>query len=640
MTIGRLVTPTIKLVRQIGKGGMGTVWAAKNLTLDSDVAVKMLERGYAIDDKSVSRFKQEAQRAARVFSPHITTVSDYGVTANGEPYIVMELLKGETLGGCIKRCGALPGDDVLQVVEQAARGLAAAHAQGVVHRDIKPENLFILDNEGSLFINILDFGIAKQMDLPPDFTIKTTTGLMVGTPSYMSPEQYTNPKLVGLRSDLWSMGVVAYEAMTGTRPFSGQTMYALAKAVTEGLFVAPTSIVSDLPKAIDTWMLRALAKKPEGRFSSAMEMANALRAILNPTSAPPDRPSSLPPLAGNSEDGPTIAFVPPKHISVKPAAFDDGQFLQGKTLTDKRLPSSPPVVARRGNIKTPPFPKERAPILISRLFDAVAVSRIEAGVELRSEKDQWLVFAENNHVYFHRWNPGQPVYEVILEPTRTGGKRIAQAWVAANKKATHNAAHLAKLFEELFSDVPSPAPISARGDALQPGQRIWVHEGDLTTLAVDALVNSADASLLGGTGLDGDIHKTAGAGLLAECRALGRCNVGEAKMTKGHSLPVKHVIHTVGPTWRDGLANERNKLASCYANSLALAANAGLRSIAFPSISTGTKKFPLDDAASIAATTALDFFARRSSVELVIFCTFTPEHTQAARAGLARVVNR
>jgi O-acetyl-ADP-ribose deacetylase (regulator of RNase III) len=210
-----------------------------------------------------------------------------------------------------------------------------------------------------------------------------------------------------------------------------------------------------------------------------------------------------------------------------------------------------------------------------------------------------------------------------------------------SKKATHNAAHLAKLFEDLFSDDPSASPISARGFSLQPAQRIWVHEGDLTTLTVDAIVNSADASLLGGTGLDGDIHKSAGAGLLAECKALGGCRVGQAKITKGHSLPVKHVIHTVGPTWRDGLANERSNLASCYANSLALAANAGLRTIAFPSISTGTKKFPLNDAALIAAKTTLDFLAHKNNaVELVIFCTFTPEHTQAAREGLARTTNR
>jgi len=159
-------------------------------------------------------------------------------------------------------------------------------------------------------------------------------------------------------------------------------------------------------------------------------------------------------------------------------------------------------------------------------------------------------------------------------------------------------------------------------------------------LTVDAIVNSADPLLLGGTGLDGDIHKAAGAGLLTECRALKGCRIGEAKMTKGHSLPVKHVIHTVGPAWRGGLLNERSSLADCYTNSLALAANANLRTVAFPSISTGSKNFPLEEAAYVAAKATLEFLTRKTSVELVIFCTFTPKHTEAARAGLTRAMNR
>jgi O-acetyl-ADP-ribose deacetylase len=262
------------------------------------------------------------------------------------------------------------------------------------------------------------------------------------------------------------------------------------------------------------------------------------------------------------------------------------------------------------------------------------------GFAPRSDNDKWFVFTEDNRVFFHRSQTGDPVYQVILEPAYHGRKRIAQAWVAANKKNLQNANFLSRLFDELFYDDPLGSPISVRGEALQPAQRIWIYEGDLTTLTVDAIVNSADPSLLGGTGLDGDIHKLAGAGLLAECRAMGKCSVGEAKMTKGHSLPVKHVIHTVGPTWRGGLLGERRKLAACYANSLAMAANANLRTVVFPSISTGTKGFPLDEAAFIAAKTTLEFFARKPAVELVIFCTFTPQHTEAAKTGLARAVNR
>jgi eukaryotic-like serine/threonine-protein kinase len=176
MTIGRLITPTLKLVREVGEGGMGQVWAAENLALGSLVAVKMLAREYADEDKWIVRFKQEAQRAARVRNPHVATIFDHGMTAEGEPYIVMELLEGETLSDRMKRNGALPLEEVETLIGQTAKALAAAHKLGVVHRDIKPANLFIVDNAGEPFVKVLDFGIAKQMDVPPDLTT-TNTGL-------------------------------------------------------------------------------------------------------------------------------------------------------------------------------------------------------------------------------------------------------------------------------------------------------------------------------------------------------------------------------------------------------------------------------------------------------------------------------
>ena len=170
MTIGRHITPTLKLVRLLGAGGMGSVWEAENLVLRSHVAVKMLAPGYIDDEKSITRFKQEAQRAARVRSPHVATVFDHGMTTGDEPYIVMELLEGETLADRIKRHRSLPLDEIELLVGQTAKALAAAHKLGVVHRDIKPANLFIVDNEGEPFVKVLDFGIAKQMDTPPDLT--------------------------------------------------------------------------------------------------------------------------------------------------------------------------------------------------------------------------------------------------------------------------------------------------------------------------------------------------------------------------------------------------------------------------------------------------------------------------------------
>jgi O-acetyl-ADP-ribose deacetylase (regulator of RNase III) len=151
---------------------------------------------------------------------------------------------------------------------------------------------------------------------------------------------------------------------------------------------------------------------------------------------------------------------------------------------------------------------------------------------------------------------------------------------------------------------------------------IHLHRGDITRLAVDAIVNAANRSLLGGGGVDGAIHRTAGPGLLEECRALGGCETGRAKLTGGHGLPARHVIHTVGPVYRGGGHGEADLLASCYRESLALAASHGLRSIAFPSISTGVYGYPKEAAARIAVTTVRDFLGAGDWPGQVTFCVF------------------
>lgn len=166
-----------------------------------------------------------------------------------------------------------------------------------------------------------------------------------------------------------------------------------------------------------------------------------------------------------------------------------------------------------------------------------------------------------------------------------------------------------------------------------------VAEGDITKLAVDAIVNAANTSLLGGGGVDGAIHRAAGPSLVRECRMIGRCPTGEARITKGYKLPAKHVIHTVGPVWDGGSHGEGGLLENCYRNSLALAREAGVRTIAFPAISTGVYRFPLNRAARIAVATVADELARdRGSIEKVIFCTFGAAATDAYRAALTALV--
>lgn len=169
--------------------------------------------------------------------------------------------------------------------------------------------------------------------------------------------------------------------------------------------------------------------------------------------------------------------------------------------------------------------------------------------------------------------------------------------------------------------------------------QIEVVQGDITRLAVDAIVNAANSSLLGGGGVDGAIHRTAGPGLLAECRALGGCRTGEAKLTGGHRLPARYVIHTVGPVWNGGTHGEPELLASCYRNSLALAAEHGVETIAFPAISTGIYGYPLEPATRIALTEARRFLARPSSIHTIIFVCFSDNAYQTYRRLVAETAS-
>ena len=195
---GAMITDRVRLVRPLRRGGMGSVWVAEHVTLQSEVAVKFVSAERMADNpEAVVRFIGEASAAAQIQSPHVVKIFDQGVTDDGVPFIVMELLRGETLRERLRRAGAMDPLEVAVLVRQLCRALAAAHRSGIIHRDIKPDNLFLLDVErdpddsaafaDSLFLKVLDFGLAKRLDV--SYSLETSTGSMVGTPSYMSPEQ-------------------------------------------------------------------------------------------------------------------------------------------------------------------------------------------------------------------------------------------------------------------------------------------------------------------------------------------------------------------------------------------------------------------------------------------------------------------
>jgi serine/threonine protein kinase len=275
-----LVTPKLRLVRQLGAGGMGAVWLADHLTLKTQVVVKFVSDKLQWSSEAVARFSREAAAASQVKSPHVVQMLDHGVTDSGMPYIVMELLEGHDLAAHLTPSG-LPAREVVPIVTQLARALARAHERGIVHRDIKPSNVFLCEmGGGELFVKLLDFGVAKHegATLPGE---ETRTGAVLGSPFYMSPEQLLGQKGVDFRSDLWSLGVLTFEALTGQRPFAGESFGALTMQVHTSELPRPSRKNPMLPPAVDDWFAKACARDPGARFSGAKEMAEALARALD-----------------------------------------------------------------------------------------------------------------------------------------------------------------------------------------------------------------------------------------------------------------------------------------------------------------------------------------------------------------------
>jgi len=289
---------------------MGSVWVAEHLGLQSQVAVKFMAPAMLDDPVSVARFRQEAKAAAEIRSPHVVRVFDHGVTEDQHHYIVMELLHGESLERRVKRVGPMDVRELLAIMIQVCKALAQAHQRGIIHRDIKPANIFLIDSDDELFVKVLDFGVAKFSG--EEAINMTAVGNMVGTPAYMSPEQLFHGKSVDHRGDLWSLGVVAYHALTGVRPFKGVTLGELCVAIKAAEFTPPGSLRNDLVPDIDAWFARALNGDPEGRFRSAKEMAQALEHAVGVSSTMGSSPSLV-------ASSPHVATFPGTAISSHPA---------------------------------------------------------------------------------------------------------------------------------------------------------------------------------------------------------------------------------------------------------------------------------------------------------------------------------
>ncbi|MBX3210998.1 MAG: protein kinase [Labilithrix sp.] len=275
VVVGETIAGKYRVDRILGEGGMGVVVAVTHLQLGERYALKFLH-GDAISPHARVRFLREAQATVRLKSEFIVHVSDVGELENGSPYIVMEHLIGDDLGGVIRN-GPLQVADAVDYVLQACAGIGEAHANGIIHRDLKPSNLFLTTrSDGSSLVKVLDFGISKLEKPTRDSPSLTDTHEVFGSPAYMPPEQIRSAKSVDYRADVWALGVILHELLTGELPFEGETSAALLAAIAADVPRAVRSRRLDVSPELDAIVRRCLEKKPADRFSSVAELALAL----------------------------------------------------------------------------------------------------------------------------------------------------------------------------------------------------------------------------------------------------------------------------------------------------------------------------------------------------------------------------
>src|SRR5262245_56873246 len=274
---GTLVADKYLLVREIGRGGMGAVWAAKNVRTEREIALKL------ITDENAdyrARLLREARACGRIAHRNVIEIYDVGETASGAPFLVMPLLEGEPLSRRLRRERVLPPPIAAQIAAEIARALSAAHAAGIVHRDLKPANVYLHREPGadSLVVKVLDFGISKVVSTD---STTTTTGTILGSPAYMSPEQAKGERYVDHRSDLWSLGVTLFEMLTGRRPFQGESMFTVVAAVLNG----HVPHVHELAPHVDAGLANVAARCMERDLTRRIQTAEEIVQLLRPHAA-------------------------------------------------------------------------------------------------------------------------------------------------------------------------------------------------------------------------------------------------------------------------------------------------------------------------------------------------------------------
>ena len=330
--IGQVIAEKYRIVRLLGRGGMGEVYEARHVVVGRRFALKFLHDHHARGGDSLSRFLREAQAAGALDSEHIAAALDFDTAADGSPFLLMEYLAGESLAALLTREGRLPVPRAIAILIQVCTGLDVAHRAGIVHRDLKPDNLFVTQQpSGAELIKILDFGIAKLTEPGADGAI-TNSGAILGTPFYMAPEQARGEKTVDFRMDIYALGVIAYELLSGHKPHPGDGYNAILAHILTQPVASLTALRPGLEPGLVAVIERALASEPTRRQGSIAELRSELSPFAGRALATSGTHFDLRP------DNPRVADASTQATLAAPVSVHDGTFQSA--IGDVELASS------------------------------------------------------------------------------------------------------------------------------------------------------------------------------------------------------------------------------------------------------------------------------------------------------------
>jgi serine/threonine-protein kinase len=329
--IGQVLADKYRIDERLSEGGMGTVYRGTHVLMDKTVAVKVLRKSLAADEKIVARFSREARAASKILHPHALSVTDFGEDENGTVFLVMEFLNGVTLKDVIRQDGPMSLPRVVEIMRQVGSALDEAHSQGVVHRDLKSDNIMLLAAMTGDYAKVLDFGIAKIKEPEGGYDPGLTSpDLVIGTPQYMSPEQCSQSPDIDARSDIYSLGVILYEMFVGHVPFLGESPTAIMLKHLQHPVPSVLDERPDLPPAVDKVIQKAMQKRPENRYASIGELVEDLSVAVGIELPTPSYP----------EMKPVIQSGPP---SVELDEADEETLVRRRQTTPMAPPPLPPV---------------------------------------------------------------------------------------------------------------------------------------------------------------------------------------------------------------------------------------------------------------------------------------------------------